>query len=187
MADTVNECPFVPGTIPVFEMRGFGVYENGLETGKWTYWYGNGQKAKEGEYIEGKKTGYWRSWYPSGEKDGEGWYVDGKQHGWWIAWNRNGEKSSEGQMVEGEKNGIWVHWGDDGSLAVIATHNRGRSDGRCIYWGEAEGNLRQGPVVRVIDWENDAPVKTFIFKDGQMVETEYVEEWWLDDQENDSD
>ncbi|MGH9759376.1 MAG: hypothetical protein ACREAC_00900, partial [Blastocatellia bacterium] len=59
----------------------------------------------------------------------------------------------------------------------------GQAHGRWMYWGEAEEKGRQGPVVRIIDWENDKPVKTFIFENGRMVETEYVEEWWLDSEE----
>jgi antitoxin component YwqK of YwqJK toxin-antitoxin module len=183
MADIHDECPFAPGAIPFYEIRGFGSYENGLETGKWTYWYGNGKKAKQGEYLEGKKTGYWTSWYATGEKDGEGWYMDGKKHGWQIAWHRNGQKAHEGEMVEGKPHGIWVTWGDDGRLGVVTNHRYGHAHGRSMYWGEPEGNVRQGRVVRIIDWENDEPVKTFIFKNGMMVETEYVEEWWLNSEE----
>ena len=43
-----------------------GTWSKGKEHGKWTYWWSNGNKQKEGEYRNGKKHGNWTHWKTNG-------------------------------------------------------------------------------------------------------------------------
>src|ERR1051326_2868375 len=43
---------------------------NAIRTGKWTYWYENGQLAGEQYYDNnGVMTGVWKSWYNNGKPE----------------------------------------------------------------------------------------------------------------------
>jgi len=46
-----------------------GTIENGLRSGKWTYYYPTGQKKMEGLYNEGLKDGTWTYWKENGQQD----------------------------------------------------------------------------------------------------------------------
>ena len=60
--------------------RGWG---KPIKDGKWTWWYKNGQKEKEGNYKGMgrrylKKEGLWTTWYKNGQKFYEKIYKDGE-------------------------------------------------------------------------------------------------------------
>lgn len=43
-----------------------GHYENGVRTGLWTWFYGNGRPQRQGRYRKGAPVGTWRRWGPGG-------------------------------------------------------------------------------------------------------------------------
>ena len=63
---------------------------------RWKYhgwyvgWYGNGQKASEGEYVDGKRQGTWIFWHNNGQKRLEAGYRMGEKHGRWTFWDKDG-------------------------------------------------------------------------------------------------
>jgi antitoxin component YwqK of YwqJK toxin-antitoxin module len=46
-------------------------FKDGIEDGKYTWWYENGQKSCEGNYKNGKEDGKWTDWYDNGQKSRE--------------------------------------------------------------------------------------------------------------------
>jgi hypothetical protein len=67
-----------------------GRYEADQPTGKFTWWYPNGQKQLQGDYANGKQTGKFTWWHPTGQKQLEGAYVAGVLTGKWTRWNADG-------------------------------------------------------------------------------------------------
>ena len=59
-------------------------------SGKWTWWYDNGQKWSEGTFKDGKEDGLVAELYRNGQKNREGTYKDGK----WISkcWDEDGNE-----------------------------------------------------------------------------------------------
>ena len=91
-------------------------YKEGILNGKFTKWYGNGQKKEEGIYHNGMKNGIWTYWYSNGQKQKEEYYTYKDRGlydylwyecptGTWIYWKENGnllkkEIYKEGAIAE---------------------------------------------------------------------------------------
>ena len=63
--------------------------------GKWTFYYGNGQKESEGNWKDGKKHGIFTEWDENGQKKSEENWKDGKDVEKLVDWLENGQKKSE--------------------------------------------------------------------------------------------
>jgi len=75
------------------------------KTGKWTYWYENGQKEKKCSY----KHRLPESTFP-------------KYHGTYIKWHKNGNKSCEMKYFLGYAVGLEIRWNDDGFVESNVNH-----------------------------------------------------------------
>lgn len=64
--------------------------------------------------VRWKHHGWYIGWYGNGQKASEGEYVDGKRHGTWSFWHKNGQKRLEAGYRMGEKQGRWKFWDKDG-------------------------------------------------------------------------
>jgi len=84
-----------PYTGWVKNIRKLQQFRDGKKHGIYITWYGNWQKAEQGQYRNGIRDGLWTQWYPMGEKEGEGTYKDGNRHGLWTLWHPDGQKESE--------------------------------------------------------------------------------------------
>ncbi len=91
-----------------------GQYKNGLKNGKWTYWYGNGQKHSLFIYKNGKSHGKWTKWYENGKKKGEETYKDGKRDGKYTRWYENGQKEEEATIKDCNPDGPFASWYENG-------------------------------------------------------------------------
>jgi len=100
------------------------VYEKTYKDGKldrYTEWYGNGQKKKEGtykgvgKYGDPQEDGKWTYWYDNGQKEEEVTFKDGKRDGLRTNWYDNGQKRAEGNYKDGETISE-KHWNEDGSV-----------------------------------------------------------------------
>lgn len=63
-----------------------------IRYGRWTEFYLNGQKQKEGYYRDGRPIGKWTWWYPNGIKMQEGYYIANHPSGRWLFWNSDGSE-----------------------------------------------------------------------------------------------
>lgn len=84
-----------PYTGWVKNIRKLQQIQNGKRHGIYITWYGNWQKAIEGNYNKGLRDGAWIDWGPIGQKESEGNYKNGRRDGLWTTWNPDGGKSSE--------------------------------------------------------------------------------------------
>lgn len=86
--------PVKDGVFVVYNINGDrmleGYYDDGKQTGEWTMWYNNGQRASIDHYKNGLQDGLHVSWYANGAKAIEGNYRDGKREGVWHRWGPNG-------------------------------------------------------------------------------------------------
>ena len=81
-----------------------GEYINGNKTGKWIYYYENGNIKSEGYYKRSQKTGRWREYHSNGEIENDGWYRKNVRHKEWLNYNESGElihkaKYSKGRLI----------------------------------------------------------------------------------------
>ena len=107
----------------------------GKRTGKWVYWYKNGNRQLEGEFFENKKTGTWIKWNQNGRKVTEGEFLYGKMHGIWTDWHGNGRKALESHWILGKRDGTWTYWTTDGTIekTVNYNHNSEEDKGYSIH------------------------------------------------------
>ena len=69
-------------------------------SGRFTWWYENGQKQAEVDYRAGALGGTWVTWHP------------------------NGQKESQAEFRDGELVDQWMHWTADGKLAETRNFNQ---------------------------------------------------------------
>ena len=69
--------------------------KDGMQDGKYTAWYENGEIAKEGNFIQGKENGKFLSYYAGKKVKAEENYINGKKEGAWKYWYINGNKAQE--------------------------------------------------------------------------------------------
>ena len=84
-----------PYTGWVKNIRKLQQFRDGKKHGIYISWYGNWQKAEQGQYKNGVRDDLWIQWDPRGQKESEGVYKDGNRHGLWTLWHSNGQKESE--------------------------------------------------------------------------------------------
>jgi hypothetical protein len=96
----------------------------GKRSGKWIYWYKNGEKQLEGEYVGSKKTGTWVKWNENGTSITEGEFLYGKMHGKWTDWHGNGQKALESHWVMGKRDGTWKYWSVEGTLEKTVSYDQ---------------------------------------------------------------
>ena len=83
------------------QVKDIGTYENGIYNGKWTFYYENGKKEKEGTLKDGNADEKWIFYNEKGNKTQEGLFSDGVKHGKWLAYFEDG-KLTEGEYKNGK-------------------------------------------------------------------------------------
>ena len=80
----------------------FGCEITNLERhGRYTHWYQNGQKWREGTFYYGQPHGQWTEWHTNGQLRATGSFRNGQKHGPWTFWDRDGNRISEREYVNG--------------------------------------------------------------------------------------
>ncbi|MEM5804155.1 MAG: F-box protein [Candidatus Aenigmatarchaeota archaeon] len=85
---------------------------------KFTEWYENGNKEKEGTVVFGCLEGRFVRWYSNGNKKELLHYKNGKIHGKKVSWYHNGQKKMEGYFKNGLKNGKFTYWRINGEKII---------------------------------------------------------------------
>ena len=90
----VGGIPVKDGPYVVYNLNGKmmieGAYKDGKQSGEWTMYHPNGQRASTDHYTDGVRNGMHRSWYANGQIAIEGEYRDDKREGAWHRWDPNG-------------------------------------------------------------------------------------------------
>jgi len=136
--------------------------ESGVDvaTGRWMFWYPNGQLQMRGAYAEGAlvgpddeqrgstevprvgRHGEWTAWSPAGEQLWEGQYQNGLRTGVWTWWFTNGRERARGSFHDGLEQGHHQSWHIDGKQHVDGSFERGRKVGVHRRW-DGSGRLRE--------------------------------------------
>lgn len=112
------------------------------KTGRFTYYYSNGQKSSEGEYVSGKNNGEWTNWYKSGKVKGKGEWSNDERIGKWEYFHKNGNLKSTGNYLKGEQDGTWYYFYDNNDSLEILNLSKGKKDGPFIVYHKG-GQLRE--------------------------------------------
>ena len=72
--------------------RAEGAYVEGVRSGKWRFWYANGELARELTYDNGAFSAGSQDWYKNGRPKSSGTYFSGEKVGTWVYWDRDGKK-----------------------------------------------------------------------------------------------
>jgi antitoxin component YwqK of YwqJK toxin-antitoxin module len=124
------------------------VLEDGTRMGRWTRWYGNGQKQSEGVYEDGKLEGTWTEWWANGEKWRETQFEQGENVGGqdfeppgerknienFVDTYELGKKRFEGALKNGKPEGFWTYWHRNGQKYYQGALRNGKPDGPWTVW-----------------------------------------------------
>jgi antitoxin component YwqK of YwqJK toxin-antitoxin module len=154
---------------PSGKVRAEGRYRNGKRSGKWQFYYPDGQLEQIGIFNnKGEYNGDWVWYYPSGAvrieqafidgmedgafreyaEDGtiiaQGDYIEGLQHGDWVIYT--GLEQTEGRFKDGERHGKWKTYsiGSESKLMFEGTYVDGIPNGRHIYYQDNGKILEEG-------------------------------------------
>lgn len=129
-----------------------GFYTDNWPTGKWTYWYKNGNKMKEGE--SGKMC---TVWYENGNKKLESIFIRRSND---YVTNPMGNSfyfrslMDKYKSINGEPNGKYTSWYENGDLKLETHFERGIYNGPYTYWGENGVKIMEGNIVPSNDCGN---------------------------------
>jgi len=125
--------------------------EEGIKTGKWIYYYPNGQVASTGEYKNNKKSGVWKYFYENGNKQQAGIYVNNLPHGEWIWYYESGKIIRQEYFTSGLEDGEMFELSENGDTIVKGNFYSGQKQGVWTYkigdeyWtGEYKFNQKEG-------------------------------------------
>jgi hypothetical protein len=93
-----------------------GSYKDGVETGKWTFWYKTGRKRSEGRFKAGQRTGPWIRNHKNGQRSLAGSYEGGLRNGQWRRWHESGQLYEDRIYVAGRREGVHHKWSSEGLL-----------------------------------------------------------------------
>lgn len=91
-------------------------YKNGIPTGKWVAFYGNGKLKSIENWKEGQLNGKYILYNNQGNKVFQTYYVNGKENGKFRLYYENGKPQIYGQFKNGKVIGIWYHYDKNGKL-----------------------------------------------------------------------
>jgi antitoxin component YwqK of YwqJK toxin-antitoxin module len=113
---------------------------DGLKTGYWEHYRGNGVLDSKGSYLNGDKDGYWERYWYNGQIKSKGNYVNGEKDGFWEWYYSGGELDSKGMYINGKKYGFWEEYFVNGRLSYKGGYFKGSQTG-----GSTE-NITEGKV-----------------------------------------
>lgn len=103
--------------------------ERDHKEGKWTNYYKNGKKQREGTFVKGVVNGTYRTWYEDGKPQFQGDYLAGKEQGLHKEWHRNGKLFSETMFKDGSYDGPRRLYHENGELAYKENFKGQKRDG----------------------------------------------------------
>ena len=81
------------------EIRSIQKYKNGLDHGKWEFYYPNKKLQVSGKFIMGEKDGKWTYYYENSIIWKEHFYSKGKKIGVWKTYDESGEIKSVTNLI----------------------------------------------------------------------------------------
>ena len=94
------------------------------KTGKWLYFWPNGNIKKIGKYILNEKNKEWNYFYEDGSIQQKGNYVKNKPHGTWEWWYKSGQKRRMEDYENGKEIGFVFEYDTTGKVIVKGDFHR---------------------------------------------------------------
>lgn len=113
--------------------RETGEAKQGMRTGPWVWYHGNGQAAQRVEYRSGERTRS-VSWFDNGQKSYEATFQDGRPHGTTQEWSRDGVLKEEISYANGQRSGPHRVFDSAGLLLYGASYQGDVLSGSVIWW-----------------------------------------------------
>lgn len=105
-----------------------GSYLNGLEHGKWTFYYENGVVKQVANYLIGKYEGQLTYYYPNGKKKDDGFFHLDKRERNYVSYYSNGNISIQGNFVKDAREGKWISYFENGQKNWEGSYKNGKKD-----------------------------------------------------------
>ena len=137
--------------------------------------YKDGTLEEERFYKDGMDNGRWKYYYESGNKKEEREFKDDKKNGEWLQWYENGNKKAVFNFIDDKKDGKCIHWYENGQIEEEESYKNGISFGQSLNWYEngqlkQETNWKDGDISSMKWWyENGQLEMEKIYKDGKEV------------------
>ena len=103
------------------------------KTGKWIYYWGNGNIMIEGEYFQNLKTKEWKYYYKNGNIQQKGTYIKNLPNGLWEWWYDGKRKRRTEEYLNGRENGIVNEYDTNGVIITYGEYVYGEREGEWYY------------------------------------------------------
>jgi len=103
------------------------------KTGKWLYFWPNGNIKKTGTYILNEKNKEWKYFYEDGSIQQKGNFVKNKPHGTWEWWYESGQKRRTENYENGKEKGFVFEYDTTGKIIVKGEFFYGLREGVWSY------------------------------------------------------
>lgn len=99
-------------------------YKNGIPTGKWLTFYGNGKLKSIENWKNGKLNGKYILYNSEGNKTLQTYYINGKDSGEFKLYHENGTPHIFGQFVNGTAVGPWTYYDINGNIIETTDYSK---------------------------------------------------------------
>ena len=140
------------------------------KTGKWIYYWENGNIKIEGEYLQNLKTKEWKYFYKNGNIQQKGTYIKNLPNGLWEWWYDGRRKRRTEEYLNGRENGIVNEYDTNGVIITYGEYVYGEREGEWYYIMndyKEKGNYIGG--MKTGKWE-----KTYLNKNQIKFTGEYI-------------
>ena len=165
----------------VFNIEGLseGSFRNGKKSGKFSFYYDNGQLKSQGYYSNNLQQRKWTYYYENGQINGTGSYKDGDgtdlgdtgiprngRTGKWKSFYENGQLKDDFTYKNGKNDGSRKSYYENGQLEWVSTYKNG------IQIGFSKGYHKNGQL----EWEYYHNTL------GDIDDTKLVKRWYMNGQ-----
>lgn len=122
-----------------------GTLVDGLQSGKWTFYYPDQRKRSEGDYRDDVQVGAWTAWYENGHVEWQGTFDDaGGRTGSWTFHHPDGSLRAAGRFARDFEQGYWTFHGPGGALVRAGDFLDAR---QCGWWRYREASGTEAGLV----------------------------------------
>lgn len=153
-----------------------GQYEQGRQTGKWTYYHDNGTVARTVNYVQGQPDGQLELHNPEGAVIAKREYKSGKRDGTWVIYDQEGKQPLREEVyANGLASGTWKVWFPNGQLQTEMNFREGKREGPTVIFDDkgtkrAEVNYKDNALDGTATlWGLDGRQVTQQYENGKIV------------------
>lgn len=122
-------------------------YAHGVQHGKFTIFYSDGERWEEGRFDQGKRVGRHAKWWKNGKPALEATYTDGELDGDYTRWYASGQTWEEATYVAGKREGRYQKWWKNGAIAHDYRYQDGKLEGEVLTFYDSGARWAVGMFV----------------------------------------